>query len=291
MSSGSDALSKKIKALNSTRKIVHVTELSTLGKLSALRTRAENAVAYYETILKSLRQVRETLGIAASMTNHKEKKIRVLVITSDRGLCGAYNTDVFMQIDALLAELPKDAEIEFVVIGKQGKNYLEKLGQKITTQLNVSLESIDLERTTEITSAFIKEIETQNVDSLYVIFTKYLNAVQSVAMAQQIYPELPDLAYDEHEAATDYVLDYDEPDEEIEPLLLENYLCGLLYSMFLYSVASEYCMRRIAMKEAKDNIQDQLEEAIWNKKKVDLQKQTSELLDIISGALTIRKEE
>lgn len=289
MSSGNDKLSKKINALKSTRKIVHVTELSTLGKLSGLRKKAEESKLYYETVLRSLRQVRETIGIEPKLKESKEKKIRVLLISSDRGLCGAYNIDVFNQVDKLIEQLPKDAEIDFIVIGEQGKRYLEKLNKKLIAQINISLESVDLEKSAEITSSFIKEIELNNIDSLYVVFTKYLNAVESKATVQKIYPELPELEYEKKEE--NYILDYEGLDEEVEELLLENYLCGLLYSMFLYSVASEYCMRRIAMKEAKDNIEEQLDEAKWMKKKSNNQKQTSELLDIISSASAIRKEE
>ncbi|EFS04313.1 ATP synthase F1, gamma subunit, partial [Listeria seeligeri FSL S4-171] len=152
------------------------------------------------------------------------------------------------------------------------------------------LENIDLETTTAITADFIDQINSQQMDALYVVFTKYFNAVHSEAMYEKIYPDIP-----EEEGLkpieVDYVLDYEEDDEQVEQLLLENYLCGLLYSMFRYSVASEYCMRRIAMKQAKDNIQKQLDEAIFDARKKSLQQKTSELLDIISGAQTIRKEE
>lgn len=102
------------------------------------------------------------------------------------------------------------------------------------------------------------------------IFTKYLNAVQSEAMCEKIYPEIPEDS-DTELIEVDYVLDFETDDEQVEQLLLENYLCGLLYSMFRYSVASEYCMRRIAMKQAKDNIQKQLEEAIFDARKQALQ--------------------
>lgn len=281
-------LKKTIKALNATHKIVHVTELATLGKLANLRRKAEDAVSYYETILESLRWIRKTMSWQGSK-HTDNKRITVLVVTSDRGLCGAYNSDVFAQIDAFLVRYAAEKEIDWVVIGEQGYRYLINLGQKVSRSLHISLESIDIKATMKITADFIHQIENRETDQLYVIFTKYYNAVQSTAMIEKVYPDIQS----EHikEEKVDYVLDYEEDDEVVERRLLENYLCGLLYSMFLYSVASEYCMRRIAMKEAKDNIHKQLDEAIWKAKKQDLQNKTSELLDIISGAQTIRKEE
>lgn len=287
--SSTNQAQKTIKALNSTHKIVHVTELATLGKLPQLREKSEAAVSYYETILKSLRWVRETMHNGKYQTA-TEKNVTAIAVTSERGLCGAYNSDVFSKINQLIESLGDQVTINWVVIGEQGHRYLTKLGQNITAYLQVSLENIDLETTTAITADFIDQINSQQMDALYVVFTKYFNAVHSEAMYEKIYPDIP-----EEEGLkpieVDYVLDYEEDDEQVEQLLLENYLCGLLYSMFRYSVASEYCMRRIAMKQAKDNIQKQLDEAIFDARKKSLQQKTSELLDIISGAQTIRKEE
>ncbi|WP_271003775.1 F0F1 ATP synthase subunit gamma [Listeria seeligeri] len=287
--SSTNQAQKTIKALNSTHKIVHVTELATLGKLPQLREKSEAAVSYYEIILKSLRWVRETMHNGKNQTA-TEKNVTAIAVTSERGLCGAYNSDVFSKINQLIESLGDQVTINWVVIGEQGHRYLTKLGQNITAYLQVSLENIDLETTTAITADFIDQINSQQMDALYVVFTKYFNAVHSEAMYEKIYPDIP-----EEEGLkpieVDYVLDYEEDDEQVEQLLLENYLCGLLYSMFRYSVASEYCMRRIAMKQAKDNIQKQLDEAIFDARKKSLQQKTSELLDIISGAQTIRKEE
>ncbi|MBC1375929.1 F0F1 ATP synthase subunit gamma [Listeria sp. FSL L7-0091] len=284
-----DQARKTIKALNSTYKIVHVTELATLGKLSTLREKAEAAVSYYETILKSLRWVRKTMHPGNNNVK-EEKKITAIAITSERGLCGAYNSEVFAEIDQLIATLGDQVTINWVVVGEQGHRYLTRLGQNITAYLQFSLENIDLETTTAVTADFVDQINSEEIDALYVIFTKYFNAVHSEAMCEKIYPEIPEES-DNLPIEVDYVLDFETEEEQVEQLLLENYLCGLLYSMFRYSVASEYCMRRIAMKQAKDNIQKQLEEAIFNARKRTLQQKTGELLDIISGAQTIRKEE
>ncbi|EBF6201082.1 F0F1 ATP synthase subunit gamma [Listeria monocytogenes] len=285
-----DQARKKIKALNSTYKIVHVTELATLGKLSGLREKAEAAVSYYETILKSLRWVRKTMYAGNNIQVSEEKNITALAITSERGLCGAYNSEVFVEIDKLIESLGDQVNINWIVVGEQGHRYLTNLGQNISTYLQFSLENIDLETTTEVTAGFIDQINNQEMDALYVIFTKYFNAVQSEAMCEKIYPDIPEES-DAESIEVDYVLDFETDDEQVEQLLLENYLCGLLYSMFRYSVASEYCMRRIAMKQAKDNIHKQHEEAVFDARKKALQQKTGELLDIISGAQTIRKEE
>ncbi|EAC5439822.1 F0F1 ATP synthase subunit gamma [Listeria monocytogenes] len=285
-----DQARKKIKALNSTYKIVHVTELATLGKLSGLREKAEAAVSYYETILKSLRWVRKTMYTGNNIQVSEEKNITALAITSERGLCGAYNSEVFVEIDKLIESLGDQVNINWIVVGEQGHRYLTNLGQNISTYLQFSLENIDLETTTEVTADFIDQINNQEMDALYVIFTKYFNAVQSEAMCEKIYPDIPEES-DAESIEVDYVLDFETDDEQVEQLLLENYLCGLLYSMFRYSVASEYCMRRIAMKQAKDNIHKQHEEAVFDARKKALQQKTGELLDIISGAQTIRKEE
>jgi F-type H+-transporting ATPase subunit gamma len=284
MSSG-QTIERKIKSLRSTYKVVRVTELSTLGKLGKLRMRAEQAVDYYENILENLQYVRKNTYL--SREDRPEKRISVLVVTSDRGLCGAYNNNIFDQIDQFLETVQEDQEVDFYVIGEQGRNYLLRKEQKIRKYLKISLEDITLEMADTLAWEFIEDIYSEKMDSLHIIFTKYISAVSSVALTQKIYPEVPEAEDDR----SDYILDYDESDEEIERLLLTNYISGLLYSIFLYSVASENCIRRIVMKEAKDNIEKQLEEITREKKKADRQTQTNELMDIINGSSVIRKGE
>ncbi|WP_439443756.1 F0F1 ATP synthase subunit gamma [Listeria aquatica] len=289
--SGSSELKKKLKVLNSTYKIVRVTELATLGKLSDLREKAEAAVSYYETILKSLNWMKKTMYRVPGVA--KEKRVTAIVITSERGLCGAYNNEVFSQIDQLVLDLGDEVIIDWVVVGEQGNRYLQNLDQQVKSNLQLKLEEITVETTIAITEDLIKQIVNQETDAVYVIFTKYLNAVNSEAMYEKIYPSLSTSTTKQENISKelDYILDYEEEDEEVEKLLLENYLCGLLYSMFCYSVASEYCMRRIAMKQAKDNISDQINDVVFKTKKKELNQKTSELLDIISGAQSIRKDD
>lgn len=289
--SGSSELKKKLKVLNSTYKIMRVTELATLGKLSDLREKAEAAVSYYETILKSLNWMKKTMYRVPGVA--KEKRVTAIVITSERGLCGAYNNEVFSQIDQLVLDLGDEVIIDWVVVGEQGNRYLQNLDQQVKSNLQLKLEEITVETTIAITEDLIKQIVNQETDAVYVIFTKYLNAVNSEAMYEKIYPSLSTSTTKQENISKelDYILDYEEEDEEVEKLLLENYLCGLLYSMFCYSVASEYCMRRIAMKQAKDNISDQINDVVFKTKKKELNQKTSELLDIISGAQSIRKDD
>lgn len=281
-------LTKKINALNTTKKIVRVTELSTLSKLGGYRQRAESAVAYYTTILKSLQQLSNTISFGAGEA--KEENIAILVVTSNRGLCGAYNLEVFKQIDKLLTKLPAEANKEFIVIGNQGHRYLEKKSQTIIQTINEPLESINLEQATILTTELIRNIRSGRFDSIYVVFTQYLNAVQSQAQFTKIYPDLPEAEPTMDNDELSGVLDFEEQDDELEFQLLENYLCGLIYSMLLYSVASEYCARRIAMKAANENTSERLDESIALRKKNRLQQATSELIDIITGAQIIKEE-
>lgn len=282
----SEQLGKRIKTLESTYRIVRITELAPLAKLGVLRKQAERAVSYYENILESLQNVRGTLYLADR--EREEKKVSVLVITSDRGLCGSYNSNVFKKIDEFLETVKPDQEVDFFVIGEQGYEYLKRKEQNIHEFMKISLADITIEQADAITSSFLKRIFKKELDSLHIIFTKYISPVESVAMIQKVYPDPQPY---QSKVLPDYILDYDETDEEVEELLLTNYMSGLLYSMFLYSVASEYCTRRMAMKEARENIEKNLAELKQKKKKDDLQKKTNELLDIISGSRVIREEE
>lgn len=279
-------LEKKIRSLKTTKKIVKITELSNLSKLGRYREAAEKSVNYYETILNSMNQLSQQINFKT--TKEQEKKVGVIVVTSNRGFCGSYNLEVFRKLEKLEHKLEKKGiEIEYIVIGQIGERYLNSRGKEVAIKLNEPLEAISYKQAVMITVALVNLLQTGRIDGLHIIYTKYFSPVKSEAMQQKIYP------YQEKKSTktiqTDGILDFEESETKVKTILLENYMSGLLYSMLLYSIASEYCARRIAMKNANDSISEKLIETTYLKNKSLRQHKGSELIDIITSSKIIRK--
>ena len=284
MSGAIKELSHKINVLKKTERIIHVTEISTLSKIGKLLKQAEIAVSYQQTVLKTLQQVRAGFSM---LEDEQRSQPVVVFVTSNRGFCGAYNQNVFKQFDAYIANNP---QTKVIVIGKYGYRYALKQNCEVIKFIDEPIEEVTLEKVAELTSEILYNLSIGIFDSIHCIFTQYIDALNNEVKSMKLYP------YSSEElSATEYdvdngVLDFEEDEELIEKLLIENYLCGLLYSILLYSVASEYSARRIAMKAAKDSVEEKLQESIQMKKKSTLHQKTNELFDIITSAGALEEE-
>lgn len=282
MSGLAQELGKKAETLARTQKIIRVTELSTLSKIGRLLKQAERAVSYQERILQTLQQVQQRLGV---QEDAESAMPLIIVVTSNRGFCGAYNSNVFAEFDQMFQQFSVRPQV--IVIGKQGYKYMQKQECDILEFIDKPIEDISLEDTAEMTSRLLAGLADNKFDALHFVYTQYIDAVHSTARSIEIYPSLPE---SKTNVELEGILDFEEDEDEMEAILLENYLCGLIYSMLLYSVASEYSARRIAMKTAKDSIEDELDSTLRLKKKSAMQQSTSELFDIIMSAKVLETE-
>jgi F-type H+-transporting ATPase subunit gamma len=282
-------LNKKIKSLKTTKKIVRITELSTLSKLGKYREYAEKSISYYETIFQSMNQLSQSI----KFSNDSSKNIGIIIVTSNKGFCGSYNLEVLRVYENLYKKINLEKNnqkinFQYIVIGKIGLRYLKDKSKNIYTTIDKPLEEIDYEQAILLTTEIVNGIKKNKLDEIYAIYTEYLNPIKSEAKVQKIFPF--QLDEDITIANKLSILDFEESQEKVKTILLENYLSGLIYSMLLYSIASEYCARRIAMKNANDNISEKLLETIYLKNKTERLKKDMKLLDIIMSAKIIRKD-
>ncbi|QIK69170.1 hypothetical protein G7062_02210 [Erysipelothrix sp. HDW6C] len=291
MSSTVSELTKKVETLDKMRKVIRVNELSTLSRINKLLTRAENAVSYHQIILNNLQQVQKSLNPSARGGN---KKPIAIVVTANRGFCGAYNQNVFQQIDALHDEI---GDFDALVIGKYGKNYLEKSAIHVARYIDSPIEEITLEDTAEMSSWLLSSIDKGEYDSIYIVYTQYINAVQSEAKHIELFPTIPTFENNKktkqkniHEDL-EGILDFDDDEIEMERFLMENYLCGVMYSFLLFSIATEYSARRIAMKNAKESMEEEHAATLKLRNRQQRQESTRELMDIIMSASVLEDKE
>ncbi|MFC4225033.1 F0F1 ATP synthase subunit gamma [Lysinibacter cavernae] len=286
-------LDRSIASLSTTKKIVRVTELSTLGKLGKLRDQADAAVGYYTTILRSMQAIlqSEEISLARWAKGPEVPGVTVvLLMTSNRGMCGSYNQAVYRELEDFMDALPEDERVRFVAVGEKGAQYLERSNRAPHRTLNDSLETISVEDAAFIARNLLTEAKAGELKRIVVVSTHYLDAMHSQTRSTEIFPSIP---YPET-TPTELselrgVVDFDEQTEEIESLLLENYLTGILYSLLRYAVASEFGARRIAMKAAQKGITDRLTETVALRRRALMDQQTNELIDIVNGARASRQ--
>lgn len=284
-------LDETIHSLKVTSVIVRTTELATLAALPGLRRKAEAAVGYYTTVLRSLKQVKDTDELRYRMAI-EGTGTAIVLITSDRGMCGPYNQAVFAALDRHLDEMEPERRdhLSYISIGAKGREHLMSMGLTPSWGVHEHLESIRLEDAAGIAARLVAGLRAGKYSRIDVVFTMYLDASKSEARSITLFPDFPEsLVDDEPSFSEGAVLDFEEDPAIVVGRLMDSYLCGMIYSLLRYSVASEYLARRIAMHTAKEGIDEKLEYVTKQRKKWLTERRTAELLDIINGFISQRK--
>ena len=219
----------------------------------------------------------------------KGTRTLVLLISSDRGLCGAYNTYIFQKLEQWLAGRPNAAETDFFVYGRKGAQYLTARGHNVKRFItDPPMEEID-HRTAALTGRMlVDEFETGEYMDVHLVSTGFESMIKYNPQIEPFLPLTPESLTAEGDAAVsaDTIL---EPDAStIFESLIPRYLETRIYSALLESLTSEYASRRFSMKNATDAATDMQKElkSIYNRKRQE--KITMELLDIVGGASAVK---
>jgi F-type H+-transporting ATPase subunit gamma len=209
----------------------------------------------------------------------------VLLVSSDRGLCGAYNSNLFRKLELWLGERP-GTPISWFVVGRKGYQYLLRREREVETLFaEPPLEKVDYRaavRTARIlTDAFL----SGRFREVVIVYTAFESVVRYVPTVVQLLP-VEAAAVEDKKAGPDVIL---EPDAEtIFDRIVPRYLETRVYNALLESLSSEYASRRVSMKNATDAARDmgKILKGIYNRKRQE--NITKELLDIVGGVEALR---
>jgi len=282
-------LRTRIKSVGSIKQITRAMEMVAATKLRRFQTRAVTSRPYAQEIVHMLERLAGSMG--ERMAEHplfrrggEEKPTGVVLVSSDRGLCGAYNSNLLRLLEPWLAERDEQ-QVEFYVFGRKGYQYLSKRGLKIGRLLvDPPLEKVDYRAAKLMAKAILPEPEASpRFDEVWMLHTAFDSPSRFVPKWTKLVPiELSGPAAE----VGDVLL---EPSvEDLLERLVPRYLEARLFNALLESIASEYAMRRISMKNATDagtEMQDILRKQYNRKRQESI---TKELLDIVGGAEAVR---
>ncbi len=272
------------KRIEATRKTSQITKAMNMVSASKLR-KVEKKFRAFQPIKDEVKRLLEDVlssnpGAMHPLLEHREiNKIGYILITSDRGLAGPYNSNVFKYFESLLEENEKD----FIVgtIGFKAYSYCKKRQYPLLNKESISsrdeIKFIDFQA---MSRAFIKLYLDKGVDKIVIIYTDYINTLSQNVTQQQLLP-ITDLVKSKV-MVSNYV--FEPGTEEVIQSLLPIFLENTLYGIILDAKTSEHASRMTAMKNATDNAKDiiQKQNLIYNRAR---QAQiTIELTDIIGGA-------
>jgi F-type H+-transporting ATPase subunit gamma len=287
----------KIKNFESTKKITKAMEMISVSKMRKAQERMRAARPYAEKV----RNIAANLGRAnpeyvhAFMKSNDAKVAGMIVVTTDKGLCGGLNTNVLRSVTGKLRELQSDGvSVQAVAIGNKGLGFLNRIGARVVSHVTQLGDRPHLERLIGPVKVLLDAYAKGEVNAVYLSYTRFVNTMKQEVVLEQLLP----LSASQMQAETlaseiaagakhswDYIY---EPDAQtvIDDLLV-RYVEALVYQSVAENMASEHAARMVAMKAATDNAGSVIGELklIYNKTRQAAI--TKELSEIVSGAAAI----
>jgi F-type H+-transporting ATPase subunit gamma len=278
---------RRIRSVQSTMKITRAMELIAASRIVKAQQRVESSRPYAELLTRAMEDVaRQTGSLVHPLLEERAEPRRagVLVLTSDRGLAGSYNSSVIRLSERVIAEV-RDRGIEPIVYvsGKKGISYLRFRGTPIRRQWSGFSEVPPFAAANEIGRALIDDFGEGTIDELHTVFTEFRSAFAGRAARRRFLPVAPNELQDwKGRPHPEYI--FEPAPAAILGELLPQYVITKVYAALLESAASENAARRRAMKAATDNAEELIKVLTRQANRARQDEITSEIMEIVGGA-------
>ncbi len=283
----------KVTSIKSTQKITRAMQMVAASKMRRAQERMEVGRPYAD----SMRRVISHLVHASSdykhpyMATRPVNKVGYIVITSDRGLAGGLNINLFKALSKSIQQYQdQSVAAEFAVIGSKGVSFFKSFGGKVTSAVTDYGDKPTFEQINSPVQAMLEDYSNGKIDRIYVVYNKFVNAMTQKPTVNQLVP-LPEGAFDDDASGMQTELSWDyiyEPDiKTLIDELLGRYIESIVYQAVMENIASEQSSRMVAMKAATDNAGDLINDLQLVYNKLRQAAITREISEIVGGAAAV----
>jgi F-type H+-transporting ATPase subunit gamma len=289
---------RRIRSVRNTQKITRAMKFVAAAQLRRAQARVFAARPYAAGILRVLRsavaRVEEPLHPLLAV--RPENRLLVLVVSSDKGLCGAFNANIVRRAAEFL-EAHRRQSPEIMPVGRKSRDAMRKQPFEIAAEfLNVS-RRVQFEHAKQIAGRVSELYQSERVDAVYAIYNEFKNVLVQRLTVQKLLPIAPEVLGETAgkppvaalhrtvQGAVDYL--YEQPPREIFARLLPRYLETELYRVLLESAAAEQAARMTAMDAATTNAGEMIDQLTLKMNKVRQATITREIIEVVSGAATL----
>ena len=273
----------RIKAAKNIQQITKAMKLVAAARLKKATDRVLEARPYAD----KLREVMASLSAAGELPSHPlmdkraVQKVGLILLTSDRGLAGAFNTSLLRKASDFVKETPHP--VSMVTVGKKGTVFFGKRGYNVVHSLSVPSAGARLQDATEVARLAREMYEGGEVDAVYVCYAKFFSAIRQVPQITQLLPiEAPKGSKEAAGGTTDF--EFDPSAEALLATLLPRYFLTLVWQAMLESTASEFGARMTSMTSATDNAGKMIGELSLKANRERQAAITKEILEVVGGA-------
>ncbi|NBS63861.1 MAG: F0F1 ATP synthase subunit gamma [Betaproteobacteria bacterium] len=287
---GSKEIRTKIKSVQNTRKITKAMEMVAASKMRKAQERMRHARPYGDkvrNIAAHLAQANPEYRHPYLVPHGPLKNVGLIVVTTDKGLCGGLNTNVLRLVTNRLRELERTGVgVRATAIGNKGFGFLSRIGAKVVSHVVQLGDTPHLERLIGPVKLQLDAYERGEIDAVYLAYTRFINTMKQEPVIEQLLPLDPSrLQEDSRNYSWDYLY---EPDAQaVLDELLVRYVEAVVYQAVAENMASEQSARMVAMKAASDNAKKVIGDLQLSYNKARQAAITKELSEIVGGAAAV----
>jgi len=274
---------RRIRSVKNTQQITKAMKMVSAAKLR----RAQDRTIASRPYAGMLRKVLGNVAAAAAMDDdagdfpllarREERRVLLVLITADKGLAGAFNTNLIKAAQRFSTERA-GAEVRLELIGRKGRDFFRKRHANITGEHLGLAAKVKYEEISVIAQKAMEMFRNQEIDAVYLVYNEFKSvSTQKLTVSRVLPAELP-----EQSGAVDYI--YEEPPAEMLRDLLPRYVEMEFYRALLESTAAEHAARMTAMDAATSNAADMIEKLTLYMNRVRQASITKEIIEVVSGA-------
>jgi len=283
----------RIASVNSTKQITNAMKMVSASKLR----RAQNAIiklrpysAKLTEILQNLSDSIENTDAAAFFEDRKIENVLIIAVSSNRGMCGAFNANVIKTINHLINDKYETqnhkGNVSILCIGKKAGDFFVRRSYNITERLDHIFDKLSFDKILPLAEQLMIDFKNKKYDRIEIVYNRFKNAATQQLMVEQFLPILPPIDIVKNTSTADYIFEPNK--EEILNELVPKTLKIQLYKVVLDSWASEQGARMTAMHKATDNASEILKQLRLSYNKARQAAITNEILEIVGGAEALK---
>ena len=280
---------RRIKGVKNIRQVTRAMNMIAAARLRRAQGKAESARPYADRIAVILQDVVGSSGGAARrplMANRPVKRIALVLVTSDRGLCGAFNAGIIREAQRFYQE--QSVPVDLITIGRKGREHFQRLEANIVQQFPQPSRDVRLEEIGAVAKLVTTEYGAGKYDQVFLAYAKFISVLKSQPAVVQLLPLVQPAPSNQQQRAA---YEFEPNAEELLNTLLPQYVEVLIYRSLVESLASEQAARMIAMKSATDSASDMITGLTRQYNNARQASITSQLLEVVSGADALAKKE
>lgn len=270
-------------SIQSTQQITKAMKLVSTVKLQKARNRAENSKAYFDCMYSTVTSMLAKIGHSDHpyLKKGESDKVGIIVVTSNRGLAGGYNSNVVKLITS--GEFAKE-DVRIYAVGSKGAESLAHKGYEITEDYSHMIDEPAYEDARTIAAKVLSDFTNGEIGEIYLAYTFFKNTVSHIPTFMKLLPLSAEDVEVKENGDPNTLMEFEPSEEEAISLLIPKYMTSILYGAFVEAAASENGARMQAMDSATSNAEEMIEDLGLKYNRARQGAITQELTEIIAGA-------